>query len=322
MYKSYECRYLITGAAGYIGTMLSRKLISRGQEVTVVVRNGGCLAPEISSYLQVIEADVCDKKALERISGNYDYIIHCAAPTSSVYMISHPAEVADIIVNGTENILRLAKRCSVKSMVYLSSMEVYGQIECAEGERITEDRLGYIDLADVRSCYPLAKLMAECLCHACHQEYDVPVKIARLSQVFGRGVKAEDNRVFAQFGRSVQNNTDIILHTEGQSMGNYCDIDDAIDAILFILLYGKNAEAYNVVNEANTMRIRDMAELVATKIADGKIKVIYDIPKNNPFGYAAATGLRLSGEKLKNLGWEAKRGIEEMYRRMLGQPGL
>lgn len=65
------------------------------------------------------------------------------------------------------------------------------------------------------------------------------------------------------------------------------------------------------------MRIREMAELVAERIAGGSIKVCYDIPEGNPFGYAADTGLRLSGEKLKRLGWEAGCSLEEMYRKML-----
>ena len=105
-------------------------------------------------------------------------------------------------------------------------------------------------------------------------------------------------------------------------MGNYCDIDDTVDAILFILLHGKDSEAYNVVNEENTMSIREMAELVAAKMGGGSIKVTYNIPEDNRYGYAADTGLWLSGKKLKELGWEARRGIEEMYRRMLFEKSL
>lgn len=66
------------------------------------------------------------------------------------------------------------------------------------------------------------------------------------------------------------------------------------------------------------MRIHEMAQLVAERIAGGSIKVCYDIPEGNPFGYAADTGLRLSGEKLRSLGWEAKCSLEDMYRKMLG----
>ena len=97
-------------------------------------------------------------------------------------------------------------------------------------------------------------------------------------------------------------------------MGNYCEITDTIKAIWMILKEGKNGEAYNIVNEANTMRIRDMAQLVAERIAHGRIQVRYDIREKNIYGYAAETGLRLSSTKLKALGWAPSKAIEEMYR--------
>ena len=73
----------------------------------------------------------------------------------------------------------------VESMVYLSSMEVYGDIDCNDGRYVSEKELGNIDIDSSRSCYPLGKRMAEHYCHIFHKEYHVPVKIARLSQAFG-----------------------------------------------------------------------------------------------------------------------------------------
>lgn len=309
--------FLITGATGYIGSMTAKKLISIGEKVTVIVRETSRLDADILSGAEVITADITNQEAIFQITEKYDYVIHCAAPTKSAYMISNPVEVADTIVNGTKHILNLAERCRAKSMVYLSSMEVYGKIHCSEGKRVTEEHLGYIDVTNVRSCYPLAKIMAENLCHSYLKEYGVPVKIARLAQTFGRGIRQNDTRVFAQFASAVKNDTDIVLHTTGNSTGNYCDIDDAVDGILFILTNGQNGQAYNIVNEANTMTIKEMAEMVADKIADGKIKVTYDIPESNQYGYAEDTGLRLSGEKLRNLGFEANINLEDIYRSML-----
>lgn len=74
----------------------------------------------------------------------------------------------------------------------------------------------------------------------------------------------------------------------------------------------------NVVNEKNTMTIRQMAELVAEKIAGGRIRVVCDIPKENIYGYAADTGICLSGEKLRRLGWEPVESLEKMYLDALG----
>lgn len=258
------------------------------------------------------------KQLLETAKG-VDCILHCASITTSAEMISHPVEVTESIVNITQNILEYAKNSLVKSMVYLSSMEVYGSIDCPDGHRITEEEVlrGAVELLSSRSCYPLGKRMAENLCYSYYKEYGVPVKIARLAQTFGEGVLLSDQRVFAQFARAVMENNDIVLHTQGHSMGNYCGIHDAISGIMTVLEKGTNGQAYNVVNESNTMTIRQMAELVADKMADGRIKVVYDIPEENRYGYAADTALRLSGEKLMSLGWKPEEDLETMYAQLM-----
>lgn len=308
--------YLITGATGYIGSVLTERLLNQeNAEVTVIVRDPERLSDRIQRAAEIVCADIIDRDTILQIESPYDYIIHCAAPTRSSYMITHPVETAETIVDGTRNMLELSRKCHVDSMVYLSSMEVYGNIDCSDGRKVSEGELGELDISNVRSCYPMAKRMAESLCHLYYHEYGIPVKIARLAQTFGRGVPLDDHRVFAQFAQAVREQTDIVLHTQGTSMGNYCDIDEVIDAILFLLDKGEAAQAYNIVNENNTMTIREMAELVVKKIAGGKIKVTYDIPDDNRFGYAIPTGLRLSGAKMKALGWEARTGLEEMYRR-------
>ena len=115
------------------------------------------------------------------------------------------------------------------------------------------------------------------------------------------------------FAKSVVANDDIVLHTQGTSMGNYCAIEDAIEAIKLLLLKGADGEVYNVVNEVNTMTIREMAELVADKIAKEKIKVRIEEKDLSVTGYAPNTGLRLSSEKLRNLGWTPTKDLVQMY---------
>ncbi len=320
--------YLITGATGYIGSMLIRFLLQTEEQdnirsyIVAPVRNmqkALRLFPEGVEFLQM---DLCDAGCAEQLAkaaGNVDYIIHCASITASAEMTAHPVEVTQSIVNTAQNVLEYARRCRPESIVYLSSMEVYGSIGCAEGERVREDDVsrGKVQILNTRSCYPLGKRMAESICYSYYKEYGVPVKIVRLAQTFGEGVDAGDQRVFSQFARAVESGEDIVLHTKGASMGNYCGIHDAISGIMTVLKNGADGEAYNVVNEENTMTIRQMAELVAAKIAGGKIKIVYDIPDENRYGYAADTGLKLSGEKLMALGWRPTESLEDMYRQMI-----
>lgn len=325
--------YLITGASGYIGSMLGMHLLKNrtDSQVLAVTRSGKVQErwrDLPTDRMQIIRADLGGPGAFDTQSvasictqiNHIDYILHCASITDSAQMVARPVETFQSIVNTTQSILELARRYRIRSMVCLSSMEVYGSLDCPDGHRMTEEEAGRgnVDLLQVRSCYPLGKRMAENLCRSYFEEYGVPVKIARLSQTFGRGTLPSDRRVFAQFARAVKAGKDIVLHTEGRSMGNYCGIEDTIFGILTILEKGQDGEAYNVVNEENTMTIRQMAELVAEQIGGGRIKVTYAIPQEGRYGYAADTGLRLSGEKLRRLGWKPEKKLVDMYRDMLG----
>ena len=310
---------LVTGATGLIGVSLVRALLAIGDiKVIALVRNAekakNIYGDKIGQFLKLHVADVVDKIKIEEA---VDYIFHCASVTASKVMIEKPVETLLTSVEGTKNILNLAweKRCA--SVVYVSSMEVYGAFD--ESREVGEETLGYIDPLKVRSNYPESKRLCENLCVAYCSEFGVPVKIARLAQTFGAGILPGENRVFAQFARSAIKGEDIVLHTKGLSEGNYCYTRDCVTGLLTILLKGTDAAAYNVSNPAAHTTIVEMAVLVAEKIAGGKIKVVFDIPQDNAFGYAADTKMKLNSDKLQALGWKPEVGLEEAYQRMINE---
>lgn len=326
--------YLITGATGFIGSLIVKVLlenpdylkgnikiigfvrdIEKAQRIYKNYNNNYLkfISSDILNFAQSLEKYIIDTKENAWIP---DYIFHCAAITKSEMMIANPVETGDGIVLGTRNVLEGVRTLKIKSMVYLSSMEVYGKVDDM-GTLVTEEMLGDLNIFSARSCYPLGKRMAEQYCYSYCYEYGVPVKIARLAQTFGTGILPGENRVFAQFAKAVQENSNIVLHTDGKTMGNYCDSKDAVRALFLLLYEGLNGEAYNIVNEANTMSIRNMAKLVVDRIAHGKIEIVYEIPEENKYGYATDTGLRLSSEKLRALGWKSTKNIEEMFLDMI-----
>lgn len=320
----HEGTYLITGITGFLGSMTANELMHSEEykqgriKITGITRDIFRARQIFNSTghqeLLLVEADIRDRNdLLSAIDSSVDYIIHCASVTQSAEMVRHPVETADSIVMGTRNMLELAKKLQIKSMVCLSSMEVYGTVGDI-GRPRKEDELGEVELFSPRSCYPLGKRMAEHYCYIYQQEYGVPVKISRLAQTFGKGIRPDDNRVYMQFARAVNEDRDIVLKTMGNSMGNYCASDDAVNAVFTILYCGRDGEAYNVVNEENTMSIREMAELAAGQTAGEQIKVKIELEDPNMTGYAPDTGLKLSGEKLRQLGWHPSKNLAEMYR--------
>lgn len=309
----------VTGATGLIGSLILKAIVVYNQKHDNYIHGVGfARKPEkvASLFNETAGIDFIYQDISTPIDTFVcDYIIHTANSTNSKTFITNPVEVMDSIYLGSREVLEFARRTGIKGMVYLSSMEVFGQVE--NEERLSEKDLGYIDIQNVRSCYSEGKRIAECLCKCYAQEYGVPVKVARLAQTFGAGVLPGENRVFAQFARSALNGENIILHTTGESIGNYVYTRDAVKAILLLLQKGENGEAYTVVNETTTMQIRDMAEMVASNFSGGRSQVIFDIPEGNAFGYAPATRMHLSGQKLRKLGWQAEVDLKEMYQRMI-----
>lgn len=309
---------LVTGATGLIGVSIVRALVAIGDiKVIAHVRNrekaeeiyGALLQKNVELYVDDITKEI-------NVSENIDYIFHCASITTSKTMIEKPVETICTSVEGTKNILELAKNKKSKSVIYVSSMEMYGAFNNLNHD-VTEKDLGYVDNLKIRSNYPESKRLCENMCIAYMSEYNIPVKIARLAQTFGAGILPGENRVFAQFAKSAIKGEDIVLHTKGISEGNYCYTRDCITGLLTILLKGKNGEAYNVSNPESHITIADMAYMVADKSAEGRIKVVFDIPSENKFGYAADTKMKLNSSKLQALGWKPEIGLEEAYKRMI-----
>ena len=315
---------LVTGATGLVGSMTVKALccINRNHgynvKIAAFVRSCEKAKAVFGELLERgdIELVIGDVTKPVEYDGKVDYIIHTASVTASKTFVTQPVETLMTAIDGTKNMLEFAKRKSVKSMVYVSSMEAFG-ITDPSLERVTEKDLGYIDVLSVRSSYSEGKRICECLCSAYANEYGVPVKIARLAQTFGAGVSVEDNRVFAQFTKSCMQGNDIVLHTEGKSMGNYCYTADAVKGLFTIMFKGADAEAYTVVNESTSMQIKEVAQLVSDKLTGSKTKIIFDIPESSlTYGYAPDVTMRLSAEKLRGLGWEPTVDLPEMFERL------
>lgn len=309
---------LITGATGLIGSLLAKFLVfaNRGIKICAPIRNKSkaesLFSEEERRSVSLVEADLakCDYSAFV---GECDYIIHCAAPTASRYFIEHPVETFDAIVSGTHNLLRFAKgRKDVKGVVYLSSLEVYGENHDREAV-IREDFQGTVEIESVRSCYPIAKRATENLCALYSEEYGVPVRIARLTQVTGAGIDMSDNRVFAQFCKRKAERKPIVLHTAGTSSRPYCYTMDAVMAILTILLKGANGKAYNVANESTYISALDLAKRISNRPPVTEFAISLDDTQ----GYANETYLNLSSERLRRLGWNPVMGLDDIIKRLI-----
>lgn len=302
-------RYFVTGATGLLGAAIVERLSNEGNEVIAFVRDSEKAQRLFSNlgHVSIVSGILEQPVSYE---GEVDYIIHSASPTDSRFFMTHPVETIDTIVLGSKSVLELAKEKKVKSIVNLSSMEVYGAP--TDEEDLTEEKQHYLDPASIRSNYPLAKRLVENMCAAYAYQYNVPVKSARLAQVIGNSLPEGDNRVISQFVRAAQSRTDIVLNTTGETKQTYIGIEDAVDGILTILKYGRSGHAYNVANEETYCSIRELAELVVRDLANGEIDI--KIKDADAKMYPPDRTLYINSGKLRELGWAPKVGLPQAIR--------
>lgn len=317
------CRILVTGATGLIGSLLVKSLLYyadlTGKDYTVIALSRDrekalqCFAHQqrlVEQGRLIIEQG--DITAPLDLSLRADYILHAASVTASAEMLSNPVGTIMTSIEGTRHVLDLAKEAQCRSCLFFSSMEVYGN---TEKEYVDETESGYVNLTSVRNCYPLSKRLAENLCIAYHAQYQVPVKIARLTLTFGPGIPKNDCRVFAQFARSVLTDKDIVLHTYGTTKRDYLYTADAVRGVLRILLLGKEAEAYNLSDSSSYITIRELAEL--TRSFNPKIKVVVDVNPEQAKKYAGEVHIRLNNAKIDTLNRFERVPIKEMVDRLI-----
>ena len=309
-------RFYITGATGMVGGALSRALLylnrkkNLGIKLVLPIRRSSSLSRlqgiADRSEVRLIETDLEENIDL---GGEIDYIVHAASPTLSRELKENSASSIRSIALGGLNLLEFARRKRVRGMVYLSSMEVYGALY---GEA-AENTLGFIDLTSPRSCYPEGKRFIENACACYAAEFNVNVCSARLAQVMSAGIKPDESRAYAQFARSALRGESIVLKTQGTSNGNYVHIADAVTAICQLVLKGEKGQSYNVCSDDCTLTIKELALRISALLSNGKSAVISDAPKDpSSLPYAPETGIRLSNQKLKRLGWQSLFGIDDM----------
>lgn len=314
----------ITGATGLIGYYMTNALLyrnlTRGSDIRILAlvrseeKARAMYGEQLKSAKGRLQFILGDLEDLPEIDEKVDYVIHGGGPTASRFFVEHPVETIRIALNGTIEILELSRKNHVEGMVYLSSMEVYGTN--TNGQKITERSPAFLDTMAARNSYPESKRMCENLCVSYYSEYEVPVNVIRLTQTFGPGVTADDQRVFAQFMRSCISGDDIILLTEGKTRRSYLYLADAVTAILTVLLHDSYGEAYNAANEETYCSVKEMAELAAGELGRGQVQVrVQTAGDEQVKAYLPTAYTDLETGKLKKTGWYCRVGLKEMLHR-------
>jgi UDP-glucuronate decarboxylase len=243
---------LITGAAGFLGRHLTKKLKELG--ATVYPMDNYITGSEQDSSIMTV--DVTNHMVFDNL---IHYILHAAGIASPVFYAKHPLQTIDVAVKGTRNMLSIAcAHPELEGFLYFSSSEIYGDPNVVP---TPETYRGNVSCTGPRACYDESKRLGETLCSVYQKQYGVPVRTVRPFNIFGPGMAHTDRRVVPMFTYEAMHYHSLPLFRDGLQTRTFCYIDDAIEGFLRVVLDGRVGEAYNIGNSLNEISMLDLARL-------------------------------------------------------------
>jgi len=247
-------RYIVTGGAGFIGSNIVKKLVARGDDVTVIDNLNTGKEENLKSVIDKItflKDSILNRELLEKQSQNIDGIFHQAALASVQDSFSKPDEYHDVNVNGTENILKLAKKNDFR-VVYASSSSVYGN-----PERIP---IKESDKKNPINPYAETKLKKEQLAIK-YSEMGVKVIGLRYFNVFGKGQSKEYAGVLKLFLERIRDKLPPKINGDGTQFRDFVYVEDVADANIMSMDSDINHGFYNVGTNTS-ITILDLAKTI------------------------------------------------------------
>ena len=293
---------VVTGAAGFLGSHLTDRLLAEGYKVIGIdslltgnVRNIGHLAG--NSDFEFIKHDVTN---FIHLAGDVDLVFHFASPASPIDYLQLPIQTLKVGSLGTHNTLGLAKEKGA-TFLLASTSECYGDpLEHPQKETYW----GNVNPIGPRGVYDEAKRFAEAMTMAYHRFHGLDSKIVRIFNTYGPRMRLEDGRVVPAFiGQALQGEP-LSVFGDGSQTRSFCFVSDLVDGI-FKLSQGDYHEPVNIGNPAE-MTVLQFAEAII-RITGSSSKIDYKpLPEDDP--KVRQPNIGLAREKL---GWEPKVPFEQ-----------
>lgn len=261
---------LITGGAGFIGSHLIGRLLSEGDWLITVVDDfndfydpsikRANIEPYISNAnFSLIEADIRDFFSLEEVfhEGRFDCVVHLAARAGVRPSLTEPRLYVETNINGTTNLLELARQHQVKQFVFGSSSSVYG-----ENKKVpfSEDD----PIFNPISPYAATKAAGELLCHTYSHLYGMRIVCLRFFTVYG--ARQRPDLAIHKFAKLIDAGKPIPVFGDGTTRRDYTYVDDIISGVRAAIDYDQSN--YEVINlgESRTVELRELISLVETAL--------------------------------------------------------
>jgi UDP-glucuronate decarboxylase len=270
-------RILVTGGAGFLGSHLCERLINDGHEVVCLDnfftgRRGNLDHLLGNPRFELFRHDVEHPLTME-----VDQIFHLACPASPVHYQRNPVRTIRTAVQGTLNMLEVARESGAR-MLIASTSEVYG--DPAEHPQ-RESYWGHVNPIGPRACYDEGKRCAEALAVSYARQYGTEVRIARIFNTYGPRMHENDGRVVSNFVVQALAGKPLTVFGDGKQTRSFCYVTDLIEGFLRLMSSPHGADPVNLGNPHETSML-ELATMISKMVGSTADIVHAPLPKDDP----------------------------------------
>jgi UDP-glucuronate decarboxylase len=295
-------RVLVTGGAGFLGSHLCDRLLSKGCDVLCVDNFYTGSKRNIAHLMGDPYFELCRHDITFPLFVEVDEIYNLACPASPIHYQNDPVQTTKVNVHGSINMLGLAKRIKAK-ILQASTSEVYGDPSVHPQP---ETYHGNVNCIGPRSCYDEGKRCAETLFFDYFRQHKLKIKVARIFNTYGPRMHLNDGRVVSNFIVQALHGKPLTIFGDGTQTRSFCYVDDLIEGLVQLMDSADNVTGPMNLGKPGEFTILELAKKVI-ELSNSRSEVIFmPLPADDP--RQRRPDITLSREVL---GWEPKVELEE-----------
>ena len=270
-------RVLVTGGAGFVGSHLCERLLADGHEVVCLDNFFTGTHANVAHLRGNARFELFRHDVQEALTMEVDQIFHLACPASPIHYQRNPVRTIRTAVQGTLNLLDVARECGAR-MLIASTSEVYG--DPAEHPQ-TESYWGNVNPIGPRACYDEGKRCAEALATSYAIQYGVQVRIARIFNTYGPRMHENDGRVVSNFVVQALSGKPLTIFGDGKQTRSFCFVTDLIEGFVRLMASEHGSDPVNLGNPRESTMI-ELATLIR-QMTGSKSEIVHEpLPKDDP----------------------------------------
>jgi UDP-glucuronate decarboxylase len=263
---------LLTGAAGFLGSHISKKLIDNNHEVIGLDDLSTGSIKNIEQLLNHPKYSFIEHDVRIPYQAKVDAILNFACPASPVNYQKDPVRTIETNFLGMINLLHLANETGAR-IIQASTSEIYGDPTQSPQK---ESYWGNVNPIGIRSCYDEGKRAAETLCFDYRRQHNLDTRVIRIFNTYGPNMAIGDGRVVSNFIVQALRNEPIDIYGDGQQTRSFCYVSDLVEGIYKLLLLDKNPDTPINLGNPKEFTILELAKIVI-EITKSKSEIV-----NNP----------------------------------------